>query len=180
MGVHRPGDVNAAFADGFNRRDVDAMLALYDPDGAVVEMDGTMSVGHAQIRRHLERLIELGGEMVSTNLTAVELGDLALVTAEWVITGTMVAPRMNGRSSRGAPPSTRRHLGVPDRPARVIAGGQPGNAAASALRTMPRSASDSLGELPDTVTAQVTPSGCTSAIECAFSIVPVCPHASPP
>lgn len=99
VGVARPGEVNAAFADGFNRRDVDALLSLYDPDGAVVEMDGTLSVGTERIRAHLERLVELGGHMTSTNLTAVELGDLALVTAEWEITDTVIAPRMNGRSS---------------------------------------------------------------------------------
>ena len=58
MGVARPGDVNAAFADAFNRRDLDALLGLYDPDGAVVEMDGTTSTGTDQIRRHLERLLE--------------------------------------------------------------------------------------------------------------------------
>jgi ketosteroid isomerase-like protein len=99
MGVAHPSEVNAAFADGFNRRDVDAMLSLYDPEGAVVEMDGTMSIGAEHIRDHLERLVELGGHMVSTNLTAIELGDIALVTAEWVITDTVVAPRMDGRSA---------------------------------------------------------------------------------
>lgn len=99
MGVARPSDVNAAFADGFNRRDIDAMLALYDPEGGVVEMDGTMSVGPEQIRHHLERLVELGGHMESVNLTAVELGDIALVTAAWTITDATVAPRMDGRSS---------------------------------------------------------------------------------
>ena len=99
MGVARPSDVNAAFADGFNRRDVDAMLALYDAEGGVVEMDGTLSVGAEEIRGHLERLIALGGHMESVNLTAVEVGDLALVTAAWTITDSTIAPRMDGRSS---------------------------------------------------------------------------------
>jgi uncharacterized protein (TIGR02246 family) len=99
MGVAHPSEVNGAFADGFNSRDVDGMLSLYDHDGAVVEMDGTMSVGLDRIRDHLQRLVELGGHMESTNLTAIVLGDIALVTAEWVITDTVVAPRMNGRSA---------------------------------------------------------------------------------
>lgn len=99
MGVARPGDVNAAFADAFNRRDLDALLGLYDPAGAVVEMDGTLSVGCDRIRHHLERLLELGGTMESLNLTAVEHGDVALVTAEWTITDAKVASTMRGRSS---------------------------------------------------------------------------------
>jgi uncharacterized protein (TIGR02246 family) len=99
MGVARPSDVNAAFADAFNRRDLDDLLALYDPDGAVVEMDGTTSTGTREIRHHLERLLDLGGTMESLNLTAVEHGDIALVTAEWTITDAKVAPTMRGRSS---------------------------------------------------------------------------------
>lgn len=99
MGVARPSDVNAAFADGFNRRDVEALVGLYDPEGGVVEMDGTMSVGADEIRQHVERLLALGGRMESVNLTSVVLGDLALVTAAWTITDATVAPRMEGRSS---------------------------------------------------------------------------------
>ncbi len=99
MGVARPSEINAAFADAVNRRDVDALLTLYDSDGAVVEMDGTLSVGPQEIRLHLERLLAIGGHMVSTNLTAVEHGDLALVTAKWSLTDSTVAPRMEGRSS---------------------------------------------------------------------------------
>ena len=100
MGVAHPGEVNAAFADGFNRRDVDAMLSLYDPDGRR-RRDGRHHVRRARraSATTCERLVELGGHMVSTNLTAIVLGDIALVTAEWVITDTVVAPRMNGRSA---------------------------------------------------------------------------------
>ena len=61
MGVAQPSEINAAFADGFNRRDVDALLALYHADGAVVEVDGTVSHGIDPIRDHLERLIAIGG-----------------------------------------------------------------------------------------------------------------------
>ena len=99
MGVEQPSAINAAFADGFNRRDVDALLALYDPEGAVVEIDGTVSEGEAAIRGHLERLVELGGTMTSTNLTSVEVGDVALVTAAWEIVGSVVGPSISGRSA---------------------------------------------------------------------------------
>ena len=68
MGVARPSEINAAFADGFNAGDVDALLALYHDDGAVVEIDGTVSRGRDAIREHLARLVALGGTMTSTNL----------------------------------------------------------------------------------------------------------------
>lgn len=95
----QPSEINAAFADGFNRRDVDALLALYQPDGAVVEVDGTVSHGIDPIRDHLARLVAIGGTMTSTNMTTVVAGDIALVTAAWEIVGASVAPSITGRSA---------------------------------------------------------------------------------
>jgi ketosteroid isomerase-like protein len=99
MGVAQPSEINAAFADGFNRGDVDALLALYHADGAVVEVDGTVSHGIDPIRDHLERLISIGGTMTSTNLTTVIVGEIALVTAAWEVVGSGVAPSITGRSA---------------------------------------------------------------------------------
>jgi ketosteroid isomerase-like protein len=99
MGVAEPSQINAAFADGFNRGDIEALLALYEPDGAVVEIDGTVSHGIDPIRDHVTRLIAIGGTMTSTNLTSVVSGDIALVTAAWEIVGSSVAPSITGRSA---------------------------------------------------------------------------------
>jgi len=99
MGVSQPSEINAAFADGFNRRDVDGLLALYEPDGAVVEIDGTVSTGTDAIRDHLRRLVELSGTMTSTNLTAVVAGEVALVTAAWEIVDSVAGPSIEGRST---------------------------------------------------------------------------------
>lgn len=99
MAVAEPSEINAAFADGFNRRDVDALLSLYLDRGAVVEVDGTVSHGADPIRDHLERLVALGGTMTSTNLTTVVVDDVALVTAAWEIVDSSVAPTISGRSA---------------------------------------------------------------------------------
>ncbi len=99
MGVAQPSEINAAFADGFNRRDIEGLLALYHPDGAVVDVDGTVSHGIDPIRDHLERLIAIGGTMQSTNLTSVITGEIALVTAAWELTDSTVAPSITGRSA---------------------------------------------------------------------------------
>ena len=85
MGVPLPSDINASFAEGFNRKDVEALLALYDAEGCVVEPDGSVAYGSDARRSHLDRLIDLGGEMISTNRSSVVVGDTALVTAEWRI-----------------------------------------------------------------------------------------------
>ena len=85
MPVERPELINAAFADGYNARDVDALLALYEPTAAVVNRDGSLATGLDAVREHLAALVGLGGGMTSTNRYAVVHGDLALVAADWVI-----------------------------------------------------------------------------------------------
>ena len=85
MGVQRPEDINAAFAEAVNARDVDALIALYAPDGMVVNPDRSVSTGHEEIVAHARGLFELGGRMTSTNEYAVVNGDIALVGARFVI-----------------------------------------------------------------------------------------------
>lgn len=85
MGVPQPADVNRAFADAFNARDRDALLAMYDRDGLVINPDGSVAAGHDQIAAHVEQLLELGGTMTSTNEYAVANGDVALVGARFTI-----------------------------------------------------------------------------------------------
>ena len=99
MGVAQPSQVNAAFAEGFNRRDVDGLLSLYEAGAAVVEIDGSVSEGVPAVRRHLEHLVAIGGEMTSNNLTTVVVGDIALVTAAWTIVDGSVAPSISGHSA---------------------------------------------------------------------------------
>jgi ketosteroid isomerase-like protein len=83
MGVSQPAEVNQAFADAFNARDRGAFLRLYDAQGAVVNPDGSMAVGHDQVARHVDQLLQLGGTMSSTNEYAYVNGDIALVGARF-------------------------------------------------------------------------------------------------
>jgi uncharacterized protein (TIGR02246 family) len=85
VGVKRPEDINAAFAEAVNARDVDALVALYVPDGMVVNSDRSVSSGHEEIAAHARGLLELGGQITSTNEYAFVNGDVALVGARFVI-----------------------------------------------------------------------------------------------
>jgi ketosteroid isomerase-like protein len=85
MGVHQPSDVNSAFANAFNARDREALLALYDRAGMVVNPDGSVAAGHDEIAAHVERLLQLDGTMTSTNEFAVANGDIALVGARFTL-----------------------------------------------------------------------------------------------
>jgi ketosteroid isomerase-like protein len=85
VSVERPELMNAAFADGYNARDVDALLGLYEPTATVVNRDGSLAIGSERVREHLAGLVSLGGRMTSTNRYAIVHDDIALVGAEWEI-----------------------------------------------------------------------------------------------
>jgi ketosteroid isomerase-like protein len=48
-----PAAINAAFAAGYNSRDVQALAALYEQDAVVTNPDGSIAVGIDAIRVHL-------------------------------------------------------------------------------------------------------------------------------
>jgi uncharacterized protein (TIGR02246 family) len=94
-----PAAINAAFAAGYNARDVDALAALYEADAVVTNPDGSLAAGIDAIRVHLGRLVELGGTMTSQNRYAIPNGDLALVGADWTIEFTDGREPIAGRSA---------------------------------------------------------------------------------
>jgi uncharacterized protein (TIGR02246 family) len=94
-----PEAINAAFAAGYNARDVEALAALYEHDAVVTNPDGSKAVGVEAIRAHIGHLVELGGVMTSRNRYAIPNGDLALVGADWEIDFADGRDRVVGRSA---------------------------------------------------------------------------------
>ena len=84
--AHAPQDMNAVFAAAFNSGDIDHLLALYESEGQLVRQDGQVDVGLDAVRAHLQGFLQLGGQMVSTNVYALVSGDLALLRAHWRLT----------------------------------------------------------------------------------------------
>lgn len=84
MSVTDPARMNEAFAEAFNSRNVDNLLALYEPE-AVLRVDGSERSlkGLAAIREELEQLLLAPGMMTSRNNFCVAHGDLALLRADW-------------------------------------------------------------------------------------------------
>jgi uncharacterized protein (TIGR02246 family) len=108
-----PAGINAAFATGYNRRDVDGLASLYERDAVVTNPDGSVAAGADAIRAHLEHLVELGGLMTSRNRYAIPNGDLALVGADWEVVFTDGREPVSGRSAevvRRQPDGTWRYV----------------------------------------------------------------------
>src|SRR3954469_4876220 len=71
--------------DGFNAADVDALVALYEPDATMVVPDG-IAVGHNQIRENWAGLCSPGATMQLTTRYCLVNGDLALLRNDYLVT----------------------------------------------------------------------------------------------
>ena len=97
MPAHTPVEIHTLFLQAFNRRDIEALVALYEPN-AVLLVDGNEVVGHESIRKAYERSLARRGRMTLETRAVVESQGLAVLHGGWVIepstgTGTEIATR---------------------------------------------------------------------------------------
>ena len=100
MNVTHPGQMNEAFARAFNSRNMDELLALYEPN-AVLRVDGTERTlaGLDAIAGELKQFLQVPGTMTSKNNFCVESGDLALLRADWELSGPDGTAIVSGSSA---------------------------------------------------------------------------------
>jgi ketosteroid isomerase-like protein len=85
--VTSPSAMNAAFADAFNHRSIEDLLALYQPDAVLrIDDEGPDIIGQAAIAQALMQLLQVPGRMRSHNRFCIEHGELALLRADWDVT----------------------------------------------------------------------------------------------
>jgi ketosteroid isomerase-like protein len=82
-----PQDLHRAVEAAFNDGDVDALVALYEPDARMLRDDGTAAEGLDAIREIWAGFAGLGGHIDMTTRTAVQAGDIALLSNAWTFTG---------------------------------------------------------------------------------------------
>ncbi|RIX49357.1 SgcJ/EcaC family oxidoreductase [Paenibacillus nanensis] len=83
--VMNPEKMNAAFAEAYNSGDIGKLLALYEPDGILVNPNGGHDNGIVQIRKTLEDLLQLQGSMISKNIYYIPFENIALLRAHYVL-----------------------------------------------------------------------------------------------
>ena len=80
-----PSEVHTVFVDAFNRGDVDALVALYEPDAVLIER-GRPAIGRDAIRQAYRDLIDRRGHMVLETRSAVASSDgLAVLHGAWTL-----------------------------------------------------------------------------------------------
>jgi len=83
--VLNPQDMNQAFADAYNSRDIEQVMGLYTAEAQLVNADNSVAKGLREIRKAQSELLKIGGKLTATNLSTVIVGDIALLNASWQI-----------------------------------------------------------------------------------------------
>lgn len=87
MTAREPAGVDQLFAEALSRGDLDGALSMYEPDAVYVDGSGE-SRGHAEIRAALAELIALDPTLDCYEIDVVENGDIAVLRADWIFSGT--------------------------------------------------------------------------------------------
>ena len=102
MAARSPEDIDRLFAERMAAGDVDAVVALYEPAGALVALDGLVTTGPAAIREALARLAAMRPQMTMNLVRVVRTADdLAVVYNDWRLSAVDAKGRpvtMQGRA----------------------------------------------------------------------------------
>lgn len=87
MPVKSPEDVDPAFSEALNSRDVAALLSLYEPDAVFVAPGGEVVEGPAAIGEALGGFLAMEPAIELRTQRILRTGDTALVYSSWTVNG---------------------------------------------------------------------------------------------
>ncbi|MFZ5862013.1 MAG: YybH family protein [Nitrospirota bacterium] len=102
MATHGPAETVRQLIDALNNGNLEAALALYDPQAVMVAEPGQVVTGKAALRKALQGFIALRPTIRSVKRAVVETGDVAQYCGEWTLAGTDPTGKlvsMSGKSS---------------------------------------------------------------------------------
>ncbi len=88
MSARTPEDLGRLFTAALNVGDVDAVLALYEAESLLRPSPGQSIAGIAGIRQALLGFAAMKPTMTLTAKSLGQVGDIALITAQWELRGT--------------------------------------------------------------------------------------------
>jgi uncharacterized protein (TIGR02246 family) len=84
--MNEPTELHRLVERLVNDRDLDGLVALYEPDATLVDAEGDEARGLDAIRTAWEAVIAFDGTLAVSTRHAVIVGDLALMSNDWVLT----------------------------------------------------------------------------------------------
>jgi uncharacterized protein (TIGR02246 family) len=87
MPATEPGQMHSLFEQAFNAGDIEALMALYEPEATLIPQPGTVAEGTAAIREALRWFLDRGGRIALDTKLVLRVGDLAFLANRWSLTG---------------------------------------------------------------------------------------------
>ncbi|MGH3768143.1 MAG: YybH family protein [Pseudonocardiaceae bacterium] len=85
--IERLEDAGRVFQDTFNAGDVDGLVNLFEPDAVLVPAPGQATVGSDAIREVFAGFLATWERFEIKVFSRHQVGDIALITAEWKVEG---------------------------------------------------------------------------------------------
>ncbi len=83
----QPEHVHPALSAAFNAGDLEALLALYDPEAVYVIKPGRVTRGRDELRATMAHNLSLRGRLVTTPESFTQAGDVMLVLGSFTLAG---------------------------------------------------------------------------------------------
>jgi len=83
MPAKTPQELQSLFVNAFNSGDLDALLALYEPNAALATQSGVTQVGTEKLGDSFRTVIGMKGKMAIDTTYAVETDGIALLRGSW-------------------------------------------------------------------------------------------------
>ena len=88
MSRKSPQQLLQAVVEGINTGNLDALMALYEPEAAFASQPGSLAHGVDGVRQSITGFLSMKGKLDLTVTRVLEAGGLALVAGNWSFTGT--------------------------------------------------------------------------------------------
>lgn len=105
MAAQTPEDLSRLFVERASANDLDGLMELYEPGARFIGPNGGDADGEEAIRERLRDLLAMKPSIVSTDVRAVRVGDVALLSNRWQMSfgnGTRGSARIDGTSTEVA------------------------------------------------------------------------------
>jgi uncharacterized protein (TIGR02246 family) len=88
MPAHKPEELDELFTQALNSGDLDALVALYEPEGCINPEPGQVATGTQAIREALSGFLAMNPKLTLEVKNLNQTSDIALTTGNWHLTGT--------------------------------------------------------------------------------------------
>ena len=88
MPARTPEEVARLFAEAFSAHDLEALMALYEPEATLIPQPGQVVTGTEAIREALSGFLALKPKYELEFKKAFQAGDIALLFSEWTLSAT--------------------------------------------------------------------------------------------